>query len=254
MFISCKFEFSLNPSFFIYLFFKIIPRSSQVCAFEISDLFKAPSDSTLKPRLKSKEKYYNWYENNFCVLPDGNTLIGANYSLLKSEDITGNRFKIVIDQKRNHISTIIFNLNLNLLLVGDEDGCLSQYGRNPSGDFKKQKDYGDVGVGEIFDIDWSGNFAVVGGTKGKISLIDMKKRKVIANGVRAAIGYIYFLRLCRISESEMHLAVGGGGKDYSKSKTDLFDVSKLFNLRENKEENVKTIKKELIEQVKSISE
>ena len=82
----------------------------------------------------------------------------------------------------------------------------------------------------------------------------MKKRKVIAKGIRTAIGYIYSLRFCRISESEMHLAVGGIGRDYSKSKTDLFDVSKLFNLRENKEENVKATKKELIEQVKSISE
>ena len=141
---------------------------------------------------------------------------------------------------------MIFNLNLNSLLVGECNGCLSQYGRNPSGNFKKQKDYGDVGVGKVYAIEWSGNFAVVGGSNGMISLIDMNRRQVIAQGIETAIGIINSLRFCRVSQNEMHLAVGGYRNDYSNFKTDLFDVSKLFNLGGNKGQNFKITKKELI--------
>ena len=119
-------------------------------------------------------------------------------------------------------------------MVGESNGCLSQYGRNPSGDFKKHKDYGNVGVGEVSAIDWSWNFAVVGGRNGKISLIDIKNRQVIQKGIQTAIANIYSLKFCRISQSEMHLAAGGLGMNYSFSKTDLFDVSKLLNLGPNK--------------------
>ena len=237
---TCQLEFCLNLSVSISVFLKIIPRSRQICAFKIPDLFKAPPDSTLKPRLESKEEYYNWNENNFCVLPDEETLIGANRLILKCEDMTRKELKRIIDKKRSPINTMIFNQNLNSLLVGEENGCFSQYGRNHSGDFKKQKEYGDVGVGVVYVSDWSGNFAVVGGRNGKISLINMKKRQVIAREIRTAIGSVCSLTLCRVSQSKMHLAVGGYGRDYSNSQTDLFNVSDLLNLGENQGGNVKS--------------
>ena len=188
------------------------------------------------------------------MLSGGKTLIGAKDTILKSEDITRKEIKVIIDETKDGTATLIFNLNLNSLLVGRFNGSLCQYGRNPSGDFKKQKDYGNVGVGIVSASDWSGNFAVVGGNNGMISFIDMKKRKVIRKGIETATKMIYPLRFCRISQNKMYLAVGGLYNDYYFSKTDLFDVSKLFNLGGNKRENVKTTNKELIEKVKSISE
>ena len=208
----------------------------------------------IMPRHRSKEKYFNYYENNFCMHPDGKTFFGRKNNILKSQDITRKEIKVIIDQKRSPISTMIFNLNLNSLLVGGYNGRLSQYGRNHFGDLKKLKDYGNVGVGRIFAIDLSENFVVVGGKNGKISLIDMKKRELIRKGIKTGIRSIYSLQFCRVSQNEMHLAVGGETKNYSFSKTDLFDVSKLFNLEGNKGENVKTTKKKLIEKVKSMSE
>ena len=165
--------------------------------------------------------------------PNRKTLIGGNGDILKSEDITRKEVKVIIDQKCSDISTMIFNRNLNSLLVGDNNGCLSQYGRNPSGDFKKQKHYGNVKMGKVFASDCLGDFAVVGGEKGIISLIDMKRRKVIQNKIKTAIREVYSLQFCRISRNKIYLTVGGiGTRDYSDSKTDLFHVSHFFNLGE----------------------
>ena len=130
--------------------------------------------------------------------------------------------------------------------MGEKNGCLSQYVQAPFGGFKKQKEYGDVGVGMIYACDLSENFAVVGGGNGMISLIDMKKKKVIKKGIKTAIQWIYTLQFCRLSQNKMYLAVGGlGERDYSKSKKDCLNVSKHFNFEENKEENVKITKNKL---------
>ena len=181
------------------------------------------------------------------MLPDSNTLVGAKNNILQVEDIIRKKIRRVIDQKKSQINTMTFNQNLNSLLVGEENGCLSQYGRNLSGDFKKQKEYKDIGIEEIYAINWSGNFAVVGGSKGGISLIDMERRKVITKGIRTAVGSVLTLQFCRVSRNEMHLAVGGFGQnDYSNLKTDWFDVSDLFHLGGNNEENAITTKKKLI--------
>ena len=229
--------FLLFPYVCISLLSKIIPSFNQISTFEISDFFKITPNSTLKSRHNSKENYYNWNENHFCILPDGETLIGQNNGNLKAEDMGGKKMRVFIDQKRSQIETMIFNQNLNSLLVGERNGCVSQYGKEFSGDFKKQKEYGDIQGGKLLASDWSGDFEVVGGEKGVITLIDMNKRKVIQKGIRTAIGCVSSLQFCRVSQNEMHLAVGGLERDYSNFKTDLFDVSDLFNLGGNSKKN-----------------
>ena len=245
-------ELSCCISHSISLFLKIIPRTNIVKAFEISNFFK--SKSFYRPTHKSKEGYSNFFKNQFCLLANGKTVIGHFGDLLKTEDITRKEIRGIIDQKESENTTMIFNQNLNSLLVGVRNGCLFQYGRNLFGDFKKQKEYGKVGVGVIIASDWSGNFAVVGGRNGKISLIDMTKREVIAKGITTAIGEVFSLQFCRVSRNQMYLAVGGKNNDYSNSKTDFFDVSGLFNLRGNLRRNGKIIKKKLIKKMESITE
>ena len=160
-----------------------------------------------------------------------------------------------IHKKGSEISTMIFNQNLNSLLVGKENGCLLQFERDLFGDLKKLKDYGDIELGEISASDWLGDFAVVGGDTWMISLINMKKREVIQKKIKTAIELIYSLQFCKVSLNQIYLVVGGiGRKDYSDSKTDWFDVSDFFNLGPGKGESIKITKKKLIQKLKAREE
>ena len=201
--------------------------SKQVSVFELSDIFKVPSNSTVKPKFKSRGKYQSIFENNFLLLPDGKTFIGGKSDSLKSEDITGKQGPMRID-KGNKIFTMGFNPKINSVLVGFANKWVSQYGRDSSGVMKMLRNYKDVGVGDVFASDIAGDIAVVGGQHGKITFINMQTRTLLQKGIQTAIKQIWSLKFCRISETEMHLIVGGRGKDYSDSKTDLFDVSSLF--------------------------
>ena len=179
----------------------------------------------------SEGKYFNITENNFCVLPDGKTLVGGALSgSLLVEDITKKEAPLEIG-KGSGIYTMIFNRRVNSLLVGYGNGCVSQFEKDSSGILRKQKEYKNVGVGEINASDCSGDFAVVGGSNGMVILIHMRNKKVIGKGIKTAIGCVNSLQFCRVSETEMHLAVGGNRRDYSNSKTDLFDVSGIFKKR-----------------------
>ena len=164
------------------------------------------------------------------MLPDGKTLLGGSglfVGVLQTEDITQEKSLMIIDQG-SYIFTMIFNQSLNSLLIGNINRSVLQYERDSSGILRKKKDYGDIGVGCVLASDSSGDFAVVGGDNGIIKLIDMRTRKVFEKGIETAIGRIESLQFCRVSTTEMHLVVGGRGRNYSDSKTDLFDLSKLF--------------------------
>ena len=187
------------------------------------------------------------------MLPDGKTLVGGTPSgSLKVEDITGKDAPLEIDNQGSLIKTMIFNQRVNSLLVGYLNGCVTQFKKDSSGNLRKEKRYGNVGVECVYANDCSGDFAVVGGKNGRISLINMRSRTVITMGMQTAIWRIFSLQFCRVSETEMHLAVGGTNRDYSHSKTDLFDVSELFNLDKGKSERAKIL--ELSKKVESMTE
>ena len=169
------------------------------------------------------------YENSFLILPDEKTLIGSGgaHRILQTEDSTCKEDSVVIYQK-SLVYTMVYNENLNSLLVGYVNGCVSQYNLKPSGVLEKQTDYGEVLVSRVDASDWSGDIAVVGGGDGEIRLIDMRRRQVLGHRIQTALGSIYTLQFCRVSQKEMHLLVGGCDSDYSNSKSDLFDVSAFF--------------------------
>lgn len=204
---------------------KITYRLKQISSFEISDILKAASNSRLKPNHKSRGRYYNFYENDFLVFPDGKTLVGEGSGILQFEDITREEVPVEIDE--GTFCTMVFNGNLQVLLTGDRNGCVSQYKLDSSGNFLKEKEY-DVGVGWVQASDYSGDLAVMGGDNGKISFIDMRRGLMLQNRIETAIGKIFSLQFCRVSEGEMHLAVAGKQTCYSPSKSDWFDVSTLF--------------------------
>ena len=138
------------------------------------------------------------------MLPNQKTLVGESQSeSLQIEDISSKEAPVIIDEKRPF--TMIFNRKINSLLAGYRNACVSQFERDSSGVMKKQKEYGDVGVGWVYASDCSGDIAAVGGSKGFIQLIDMKRRELLGERMETAIGNILSLQFCRVSKNEMHL-------------------------------------------------
>ena len=187
--------------------------------------------STISPEHKSTSGYHVCSENHFVVLPDEKTLIGFHFnsSLLQIEDITQNKFAVKIDSCRSELHTIIFNQELEVLLTGYYNGEAIQYHKNPN--WKQQKNYGDLQIGNIFSSDQMGCIAVMGGFKRNwknLRMIDLKEQKIIGSPAETAFKSVYSLCFGITSGSKVFLSMGGLTPDYSNGKTDIFDVTNLF--------------------------
>ena len=179
--------------------------------------------------MKSKRKYTNFYENNFIILPTKKTIIGF-CSLTKSlqiEEIRG-RTPVMIDNQNCYGNSIMYNQNLNILLVGYQNRFLIQYQQITFFTWKIQKKYTNIGVGRIYSIDLLRDIAVLGGDRGKIAFINLRKRQVIGELIDTSIYYIYSLQFCEVSPKKIILVVGGHKNNYFNYRTDLFNVTKLF--------------------------
>ena len=135
----------------------------------------------------------------------------------------------MIDNQDSVVLCIIFNQELNCLLVGYFNGYLIQYQQNTFNSWKVQNNYGYLKLGSIYSIACSGNIAVVGGECAYIQFINIRTYQIIAQ-VPTAIKLIFSLQFCPVHPFKQLLTVGGLLTDYSQSKTDLFDVSPLFKL------------------------
>jgi hypothetical protein len=88
---------------------------------------------------------------------------------------------------------------------------------------KVVKNYGKIGVGEIFSIDIHGDLAVIGGNNDSFVIVNIKKREVVTKPKITAFGWIYSLRFCQVKD-KLLLIVGGKYPDYSQNKTDIFEI------------------------------
>ena len=148
------------------------------------------------------------------------------------EDLMTQKGPIIIDNQDSPVYTLLFNKNLDTLLVGYQNGTAIQYKRR-SKTWMMQKNYGKIGIGKIISCDHFGNIAVMGGNLFKLRSIKLDQMELIGKPLETSPNWIYTLQLCKIS-SKMHLVVGGLLLCYLNDKTDVFDTSKLF---ENKIKN-----------------
>ena len=140
------------------------------------------------------------------------------------------------------------------LLVADEEGRVLQLSFDFQGNLGKiLKDYGKLGMGEIFSSCWLGNIAVFGGGK-RIAFINTQKREFMGYSFDLAPHFIDSIQLCwsqKKSQPKALLMVSGLYYDYNR-KTDVVDVTKIFpkelrnkmnqNMLESNRENSKTDK------------
>ena len=123
---------------------------------------------------------------------------------------------------------------MKILLVGFLNGKVIEYNEDANGNWKMEKDYGDLGIGSVISNDFLGHIAVFGGRLKKnkkmfnMRFIDMKNKVLIGLPFETAIGDINSFSLGVISENQIVLALSGINCNYSHKKTDLFDVTDLF--------------------------
>lgn len=198
--------------------------------FSLDSIKKAKNKASVDPLFESAGTYHVQFENHFTILSDNNTIIAVDaeeQNLVMMEDITDEISHTCIGTHQEKIKTISINENRDRVLVGEHDGHLTQY-RMVDHFWSIEKEYGNVQVGNIMSSTIFGNLAVVGGNKNKIRLVDLEKKEFVESPIETAIELIYSPQLCLDSRSVI-LTIGGLTPNYSKNKTDLFDVTNAFD-------------------------
>ena len=188
----------------------------------------AANHSTIKIRHQTRNGFYVYYENNFLVLPDAKTVVGADGSDKKKlivEDITqGNPTQI--GTHGGIIQTVLFDSLTQSLLVGDIYGTLKQYKKEKQS-FTMVKDYGKVGC--VFSSTQVGRFSIFGGGKNSLVAIDILRQQVCPGRLKSPFIITYSLQVCEGAGSNVYLSLGGYNPNYSSDASDFLDVTLLYN-------------------------
>ena len=192
-------------------------------------MVNAANRSTIKFRHKTQNEFFVSYENSFLVLPDAKTVVGADaldkYKLM-IEDITqGNPTQI--GTHVSWIQTVLFDSLTQSLLVGDSSGYIKQY-KKENQSFKMAKDYGKVGVDKIYSSTQAGRFAIFGGDKYSLVVIDIFEQTFLPGLLKSPFGCTYSLQVCEGVDSNFYLSLGGYGPKYSSETSDFLDVTLLY--------------------------
>lgn len=198
-------------------------------------ILQSDDNSKIQSKYQSKLKYFLHSESSFLVSPNKNIITikkikGGNILIFENMK-DPNKTDIIRFFGRHHdsISTMVFSIELNSLLVGDILGTIIQYDLNEGrGNLKTTKIYKDLGIGNLYSSTCFRNLAFFGGNKSKVVIIDIQSRKVIGRSFSTAIKFIYSLQICRVNIDRILLVVSGKYSDFSKKKSDVFDISMVF--------------------------
>lgn len=184
----------------------------------------------MSPIYESAGTYHAELENQFAVLSDHKSVVGVDaedQSLLVVEDVTDELSFKCIGSHSEKITTVVANMDQDCLLVGEHGGIAVQY-QLANGAWEVEKHYGNVKIGNIMSSTALGNLAVLGGNKNRIRLVDLGAREFVDTPQETAIELIYSPRLCLVARSVI-LTVGGLTPNYSKNRSDLFDVTNAYD-------------------------
>lgn len=189
---------------------------------QIADLSKTGS---LAAQWTSRSKFWVDFESQLAVLPDARALIGVhhkNKSSLMAQSITDDSSPTTIGTHRGEIRAVLLTSGSDSLLVGDKTGRVTHY-ELQRGSWVPGKVHVHVDVERIISGVLVGNLAVFGGSNRHFRLIDVNTRKCVGPRVETAVRRVFSVQLC--SALGKHLVVVCGKfRDYSASKSDLFEV------------------------------
>lgn len=127
------------------------------------------------------------------------------------------------------ICAVILLEKARTLLVGDEDGRVTQYRLDANSlSCRLERTY------QVPDFEYVcaglvlGHLVVFGGSSDTVFVIDAKKQEVLGGQYSTAIREIYSLRAVSLSSRRTLLAVSGANADYSRNSTDILDITALL--------------------------
>ena len=193
-------------------------------------MVNAANDSTIKIRHQTQNKFWVDYENQFLVLPDAKTVVGADASFPKKlmVEVISQGNPRQIGTHGGLIETVLFHSLTQSLLVGGKSGHVKHY-QKMNQSFTMVKDYGDVGVGLIYSSTQVGLLAVFGGSNRLLVAIDICKQRVCPGRLKSPFGSTYSLQVCQGTLPNVYLSVGGRSPKYSSDASDFLDVTLLYN-------------------------
>ena len=207
-------------------------KGGTISRFGLKSVSNATENGIVIPDLKSQIEFYVNYENSFAVFPDESTVAAIqlqNRRVVLQKNLSNSSAFHRVCEHKNFIFTVILNRQANALLVGDRFGRVAQYDlRRGRSMFKTVKDYGDLEIGLVSSGACFNHLAVLGGDNYRIRIIDVRNRRIIGAPIVTAIKYICSLKFGVIDDLRVVLCVTGIYPDYSDSKSDLFDLTKLF--------------------------
>ena len=143
---------------------EIKKRSSQIKSFSIESIITFDLDTAVKSINQSKLFFFSMHENNFLILPDSNTIVGAfgfNSNNLVSEDIITNKATWIATFSRR-IYTVLYDPKTRSLFAGDHNGHLRQFQRSTDS-FTLTKNYGNLRISHLVSSTLAGDLAIFGG-------------------------------------------------------------------------------------------
>ena len=199
----------------------------------------AINDSSVEIHHQTQNKFYVFLENQFLVLPNAKTVVGADgldRKKLMIENIT-ERNPTKIGRHSDEILSILFDSLTQTLLVGDRSGHVKQYKKRkkstvfgPSEDpfsFTLLKDYGNVGVDQVLSSAQVGGFVIFGGDNRSLIAINISEQWLCKGKIKSPFVSIFSLQVCDGLESNIYLSVGGEYPNYSSGLSDYLDVSQV---------------------------
>lgn len=206
-------------------------------------IFKAKNQSIVDGEFISETTFWCEYDDHFTVLSNERSIVGVQYkyggknNLILKEDILNDHpdygpqvFAIL---NLHNVYSVLADEETGTLLAGDSIGNLVQYDLE---DGHELKYYIFLGIGSITAVKLLGRIAVLGGQY-NCTFIDMERRECVTQkSLLTAIEGIYSVEVItfknKYNENKVYLTVCGGKPDYSQRKTDIFDVTDVFELRD----------------------
>ena len=188
----------------------------------------------IEPINASLSRFWVKYENQFVVLNDAKHVIGvdardaSNLILENIENRKADKFGWR-DSFNNMITTLVYDEDTGFLYSGDYNSRLYKYKVNKtSKSCERIQAYGKIGIGRISSSHIFMQFVFFGGDQSEIRVLDLSTGKLLPGYLKTSIGCAYSLQVCLKSQDEIYLVVSGKYPDYSRDKTDLFDLTDLL--------------------------
>ena len=183
------------------------------------------------------------YDDHFAVLSNERSIVGVQYkyggknNIILKEDILNDNPdygpQIFALLNLHNVYTVMADEETGSLLAGDSIGNMVQYDLEDGFELKY---YIFLGIGSITAAKSLGKIAVLGGQY-NCTFIDLQRREIVLQkSLKTAVEGIYSVELIQMinkyREKKVYLMASGGKPDYSQKKTDVFDVTEVFEERD----------------------